>query len=174
MCEHKQYLIDDEEEEEEEEQKQQNPNPNSLVVVATELCKPRVKAPLPPSSTASSSSPALFVLGMLPKSTGFVTVAASGECAKLVQERETRKKKTKEKERFRRLPALPLVAAVDVERFGYCMYILIAFSSVCFLSFFLRASCLLARSLAPGSSSMERERRGSEDWSDGHSSRRSL
>ncbi len=105
---------------------------------------------------------------MLPKSTGFVTVAASGECAKLVQERETRKKKTREKERFRGLPALPLVAAVDVEHLVIaCM--LIAFSSVCFLSFFLRASC----SLAPGSSSMEREKR-SEDWSDGHSSRRSL
>jgi hypothetical protein len=44
---------------------------------------------------------------MLPKSTGFVTVAASGECGKLVQERETRKKKTKEKERLRRLSALP-------------------------------------------------------------------
>ncbi len=104
---------------------------------------------------------------MLPKSTGFVTVAASGECAKLVQERETRKKKTKEIERFRRLPALPLVAAVDVEHFGCCMYAHRIF--FCVLSILLLASKLLARSLPPW-----RERRGSEDWSDGHSSRRSL
>ncbi len=57
--------------------------------------------------------------------------------------RETRKKKTKEKERFRHLPALSLVAAVDVEHFGYCMYAHRIF--FCVLSILLLASMLLAR-----------------------------
>jgi hypothetical protein len=92
---------------------------------------------------------------MLPKSTGFVTVAASGECAKLVQERETREKETKEEEERDScaLPALPLVAAVDVEHFGFCIYAHRIFILCAFILL------LASKLLAPGSSSMEREKR---------------
>ncbi len=78
-----------------------------------------------------------------------------------VRETSSRARNSKEKnqkEREIQTPAcFALIAAVDVEHFGFCMYDHRIF--FCVLSILLLASKLLARSLAPGRSSMEREKR---------------
>jgi hypothetical protein len=88
-----------------------------------------------------------------------------------VREISSRARNSKEKNQRERETEAPvcfaLVAAVDVEHFGFCMYAHRIFFSV--LSILLLASKLLARSLAPW-----RGTRGIEDLSDGQSSRRSL